>query len=143
MPFSTAGRGFIDISTHNNGGGTISFPGFPVYLFLRSDQGLVLGHPVAFRCERSAVYSGTGTLLPASQHSKVVGGSATINDHDERVAVGLWQLRQRNVEEPDGDEESDTLPSRSSSVTSRTQPASFFVSLSTNTLGAAASSFCP
>ena len=36
--------------------------------------------------------------------------------------------------ELDGDEEVDTLPLRSSSATSRTQPASFFVSLSTNTL---------
>ena len=45
------------------------------------------------------------------------GGSAAINDHDERIAVELWQLLQRNIEE-----------------LSRTHPASFFVSLSTNTV---------
>ena len=60
------------------------------------------------------------------------GGSAAINDHDERVAVGLWQLLQTNVEELDGDEEADRLPSRSSSASSRTHPASFFTSLSTH-----------
>ena len=32
MPFSTAGRGFNDISSHNNGGGTTNFPGFCVKL---------------------------------------------------------------------------------------------------------------
>ena len=84
---------------------------------------------VAFRCGR---YSGTGTPLLASQHSEMEGGSAAINDHDERVAVGLWQLLQTNVEELDGDEEADRLPSRSSSASSRTHPASFFTSLSTH-----------
>ena len=86
---------------------------------------------MAFRCGR---YSGTGTPLPASQHSKMEGGFAAINDHDEQVAVELWQLLQRNIEELDGDEEVDTLSSRSSRATSGTHPASFFVSLSTNTL---------
>ena len=38
---------------------------------------------------------------------------------------------KRNIEDLDGDEDVDTLPSRSSSATSRTHPASFFVSLST------------
>ena len=88
-------------------------------------------------------YSGTGTPLPASQHSKMEDRSAAINDHYERVAVGLWQVLQRNIEELDGDEEADTLPSWSSSATSRTRPASSFVSLSSNTLYTAGSSFCP
>ena len=38
------------------------------------------------------------------------------------------------LKEFDGDEEANTNPSTSSSATSRTHPASFFVSLSTNTL---------
>ena len=64
----------------------MNFPGCTVFLFLRSDPGLVQVYPVAFRCGR---YFGSGTPLPASQHSKMEGGSAAINDHDERVAVGL------------------------------------------------------
>ena len=53
-------------------------------------------YPVASRCER---YSGTGTPLPASQHKKMEGSSAAINDHGERIAVEMWQLLERNIEE--------------------------------------------
>ena len=48
---------------------------------------------------RGTGYSGTvRTPLPALQHSKMKDSSAAINDHDEGVAVGLWQLLQKNIE---------------------------------------------